>query len=291
MLSKLLMMCFIAHVLGDYYLQTERMAAAKKIGGRGVWLHTLVYGIPYFLIFIFYEFTARIAFAFIIIWLSHFLIDGIKYLYTRLANRMKDGELLKKEGLLYLADQALHIIAISVVCNLSHIYWLNPYAWTNKIYTFIHLSDTELFNWILLVLIMYKPVNITIHQLFSSFKPEDGKEVKEDISVIKLIAASVSPQDLYETVYESDTEKDAKKDKKAGAVIGFLERVFIIIFLSLQQFAAIGFVLTAKSIVRYDRITKDKEFAEYYLIGTLFSFISALVFYYLFFHGTLIIRM
>lgn len=37
------------------------------------------------------------------------------------------------------------------------------------------------------------------------------------------------------------------------------------------QYAAIGFVLAAKSVARYDRISKDQVFAEYYLLGTLLS--------------------
>ena len=39
----------------------------------------------------------------------------------------------------------------------------------------------------------------------------------------------------------------------------------------------IGLVLTAKSIARYDRISKDKDFAEYYLLGTLLSTAIAIV--------------
>lgn len=34
--------------------------------------------------------------------------------------------------------------------------------------------------------------------------------------------------------------------------------------------------MTAKSIARYDRISKDQEFAEYYLLGTLLSTICAI---------------
>ena len=41
------------------------------------------------------------------------------------------------------------------------------------------------------------------------------------------------------------------------------------------QISAVGLVLTAKSIARYDRISKDQEFAEYYLLGTLLSTICA----------------
>ncbi|GMA43371.1 hypothetical protein GCM10025853_08280 [Tetragenococcus halophilus subsp. halophilus DSM 20339] len=38
-----------------------------------------------------------------------------------------------------------------------------------------------------------------------------------------------------------------------------------------NQYAAIGFVLTAKSIARYNKIAEDPKFAEYYLLGTLLS--------------------
>ena len=59
--------------------------------------------------------------------------------------------------------------------------------------------------------------------------------------------------------------------KKAGGFIGLLERLLILLFLSINQYSAIGLVLTAKSIARYDEISKDKDFAEYYLLGTLLS--------------------
>lgn len=43
------------------------------------------------------------------------------------------------------------------------------------------------------------------------------------------------------------------------------------IFIAMNQYAALGLVLTAKSIARYDKIAKDEKFAEYYLLGTLLS--------------------
>ena len=49
------------------------------------------------------------------------------------------------------------------------------------------------------------------------------------------------------------------------------------IFLSIGQYSAVGLVLTAKSIARYDKISKDQVFAEYYLLGTLLSSIVAIV--------------
>lgn len=45
----------------------------------------------------------------------------------------------------------------------------------------------------------------------------------------------------------------------------------MLILLSIGQYSAIGLVLTAKSIARYNKITENQEFAEYYLLGTLLS--------------------
>lgn len=60
-------------------------------------------------------------------------------------------------------------------------------------------------------------------------------------------------------------------DNNVGRVIGTVERVIMLILIYMDQYSAIGLVLTAKSIARYDRITKDEKFAEYYLLGTLIS--------------------
>lgn len=54
-------------------------------------------------------------------------------------------------------------------------------------------------------------------------------------------------------------------------MIGVLERCIILLMLSVGQYAAIGFVLTAKSIARYNKIGEDARFSEYYLLGTLLS--------------------
>ena len=67
------------------------------------------------------------------------------------------------------------------------------------------------------------------------------------------------------------------KNNNAGRFIGTLERIIILIFLSIGQYSAIGLVLTAKSIARYERISKEKKFAEYYLLGTLLSTVYAII--------------
>ena len=56
----------------------------------------------------------------------------------------------------------------------------------------------------------------------------------------------------------------------AGEVIGILERLITFVLVSVGGFAAVGFVVAAKAAVRYPQF-KKREFAEYFLIGTLCS--------------------
>lgn len=62
----------------------------------------------------------------------------------------------------------------------------------------------------------------------------------------------------------------------AGMVIGFFERTIVTILVFMGEYNAIAFVLTAKSITRFERL-KDRKYAEYYLIGTLSSISFAIV--------------
>lgn len=69
----------------------------------------------------------------------------------------------------------------------------------------------------------------------------------------------------------------------AGKFVGILERWIILYMLIVQEFSAIGFVLVAKSVARYERISKETRFAEYYLLGTLLSTLLVLVIYSIFY--------
>ena len=69
----------------------------------------------------------------------------------------------------------------------------------------------------------------------------------------------------------------------AGAWIGNLERLLSGVLILLGQFSAVGLTMTAKSIARYDEIVKNPAFAEYYLIGTLYSILYTISVYCLIF--------
>ena len=62
---------------------------------------------------------------------------------------------------------------------------------------------------------------------------------------------------------------------RIGATIGVLERLLIATFVLTNATAAIGFVVGAKTLARFKQLD-DRDFAEYYLLGTLASVSVAL---------------
>ncbi|EHI69487.1 DUF3307 domain-containing protein [Streptococcus ictaluri] len=107
------------------------------------------------------------------------------------------------------------------------------------------LLDNPYLKVMLFMVLITKPSNITFKIFFDRFQPR--------------------------------TQAKLDTISGAGAMIGNLERIVIGICMVMGQFASVGLVFTAKSIARYDKISKDPVFAEYYLIGSLFSILSVFV--------------
>ncbi|MGM0546887.1 MAG: hypothetical protein ACQEST_09205 [Bacteroidota bacterium] len=66
-----------------------------------------------------------------------------------------------------------------------------------------------------------------------------------------------------------------QKEYNTGRVIGLLERIFVFLFVLLNQYGAIGFILAAKGVTRFKDF-ESRTFAEYVLIGTLLSALLAM---------------
>lgn len=64
--------------------------------------------------------------------------------------------------------------------------------------------------------------------------------------------------------------------ENGGLWIGRLERLLIFLFIFINAPAGIGFLVAAKSILRFSETKEDQRMAEYVLIGTLMSFALAI---------------
>jgi hypothetical protein len=215
----------------------------------------------------------------------------LKFIYQKLILKLRtEDSILCKESYIYLVDQLLHIITIIFVAFLFNKTSIDIYNWVIPFLEFIQIDVMVISRWVLLILLIYKPINITYGKIFSAYKPlckeeereiDASKDKTNNLHIAEIQSNNKSSMKMNISSHNKlKNDKRNEKDKRAGAVIGFMERLIIVIFLSLQEYAAIGLVITAKSIVRYDRISSEQEFSEYYLIGTLFSFISALGAYY-----------
>lgn len=175
--------------------------------------------------------------------LAHFAIDTVKYV---LSIKKK----IRKNVKVFVIDQCAHMVSIFMLAyimedlkfSIGHIGIVN-----NILNTYGYDAET-LARWILAILFIHIPANIFIQNFLDDYKPKN----KDEKTIIKV-------------------------DNKAGRRIGTIERLIMLVFLSMDQYAAMGFVLTAKSIARYDKITKDEKFAEYYLLGTLVSTFCVIV--------------
>ena len=73
----------------------------------------------------------------------------------------------------------------------------------------------------------------------------------------------------------NDKDKTDIREYNAGRVNGILERIIIYFFVLVDQYSAIGFVMAVKGFARFKDMD-NREFAEYVLIGTLLSTLSAM---------------
>lgn len=78
---------------------------------------------------------------------------------------------------------------------------------------------------------------------------------------------------------EIATQDDLKSLEKAGRTIGVFERILVVTFILTGNFSAIGFLIGAKSILRFSdtKQSSARKQTEYVLIGTLMSFALSII--------------
>lgn len=74
-----------------------------------------------------------------------------------------------------------------------------------------------------------------------------------------------------------DKMPDAENLANAGKWIGIVERIIILIFVLNSQFSAIGLLIAAKGIIRFNEKDRQEIKTEYLVIGTLMSISLAII--------------
>ncbi len=231
-----LFLLLLAHVLGDFYFQTEKIAKEKDECYRGIVKHALEY-LMVSLCTMLPVMNIEMLLTAVALSFMHYFIDSAKYMLIK-NKRINDEEHI------FIMDQLCHITSIVILAYLVFT-WniaIASYKIFDDIFIAYGIKKMVLLRWGLAILCLHKPANTLIQKLLTKYKPQDN----ENAQIITT-------------------------DHKAGRKIGTLERMIMLMFIAMDQYAALGLVLTAKSIARYDKIAKNERFAEYYLLGTLLS--------------------
>lgn len=129
---------------------------------------------------------------------------------------------------------------------------------------------------IAMVIYLKRPFSMNHHHILSS-------EILLLISVFVFVThVSAIIIRMLLAPYVQEVQKDenggGESLKDAGRYIGILERLFVFGFILIDQWAAIGLLIAAKSVFRFGDLNKGKnrKLTEYVLIGTLLSFGSAI---------------
>ncbi len=100
------------------------------------------------------------------------------------------------------------------------------------------------------------------------------------VAEIAAVAAAAARPDLAAieaefTAREIELSIDIKELNR-GRLIGNLERIVLTLVVAAGSYSALGFLIAAKGLVRFEEFEKSREFTEYFLVGSLSSVLVAL---------------
>ena len=219
MIVKFFILQLLAHLVSDFYLQTENSCKSKAdnaFKSRHLYIHSAITFACAWLLSMSWGYW----WAALMIAVMHFVIDGLKSVCKNLKGA-------------FFIDQLLHLaVIVAAVCLYNKVSTIELPNW---------LPKTKVLLWIVAFVFCLRPANFFIQNIFKEAKitvPANGEE----------------NQSL----------------PNAGHVIGDVERMLTLVFVMLGQYEAIGFLLAAKSLLRFRETDTVKS--EYVLVGTLLSF-------------------
>ena len=231
----------LAHLAGDFPLQTESIIRAKQRGFAGLAIHGLVHYLAVLASLLAFSpvrvgtvYCQALLLAYVAF---HVLLDFLKTRYLKLRGRPDSTAP-------FVIDQVLHVLTAFVLSlgllRLSPFQLNTGGMWTDPVK-----------QRVLLILVTYAAVIFAGGYLVRSMT-----------------------RSLTENMPAPEGEDKAAL-RNAGLYIGWLERFLVLTALLVQSPAMVGLSLTGKSIARLGEL-KGPKFAEYFLIGTLLSVSLAL---------------
>jgi hypothetical protein len=239
-----ILLAVLAHVIADFLLQTSTMAAKKNnLKISGYLIHGLIVFGTLAILLLGYDLRTALLYS-AIICLLHILTDFLKGICCKSGNQTVDL-------VSFLIDQGIHLAVLLYVWPFFN--W-RPNPVISSFYQ--HL---------------FPPKAIIVFQ--QSHLTKNGLNIDHFLAgaivyILVCFGGAVLIRKILNIV--NNTAGQIKAQQKAGATIGLVERLIILTLVLNGALGSIAFILTAKSIARFNELN-DKNFAEYYLIGTLTS--------------------
>ncbi len=177
--------------------------------------------------------------------IAAWIITGFQYwlvaIILLITHTLIDGwKSYQKPTIMYfITDQLLHLLVISACWYFTFI------NWSDVTTLWLHLNE-DLHTWKIITAIIFltTPAGILIGQFTKQWR---------------------------------DQIENAESLASAGKWIGITERIIILIFVVFNQYSAIGLLVAAKGIIRFNEKDRQEIKTEYLVIGTLMSIGIAIV--------------
>ncbi|WLR56858.1 DUF3307 domain-containing protein [Mesobacillus subterraneus] len=278
------MSLIIAHLLADFYLQTDRMVQDKLRNLKKHILHhfmvnTAVLTSGWLFFYQENDVVRTVVWPVLFITGTHLIIDMVK---IKLVDQFTVRENLNKLWF-FILDQLLHLLMLLLALQLFF-----QKSIVSNADTFIQLlfeegrnldaSSTILVIVIILLLgttVSGHIIRILLGSLPGQLLTFEGKYTfKNELKEPEYLQKSMGERGLSEQYSYMIFNKH---DMSRGKLIGYIERLLVILLTYYSSYPAIAFIVTAKSIARFKQMD-DRDWAEYFLLGTLTSMFIGIMF-------------
>lgn len=227
----------IMHLLGDFYLQSTKVAQCKNASKRSgcekckkckdhswinweyLFVHSLLYVVPFLGLYLIMG-GRDVKGILGILFVTHILIDATSCYFNK----------KNKQTIVFIVDQALHV---GILCLIPRFVTIS-YNVDGCYYAALKI----VFAFLMLIM----PCSIMVNKLFKDTYPQSNEMGMFDI----------------------------------GSIIGVMERILTFIFACFESFPVIAIIITVKTWARTNDL-KEAEFRNKYLLGTLTSLVLALI--------------
>ena len=203
MFKQNILFLLIGHIIGDFYAPANIIVEENQRRFTRIIMHSLVCFATFMMITIPFASHEVIGIGLLVSAL-HVVIDMCKFFCIERMEKIHKYNQNKARGI-FIIDQSLHLVCLfgisyfMVNTNIG----LHELAFVADVFDVVGISKMAVGSWILTLLIIHTPANILIQKVIGTYKP-------------------------------ANRQQDFIRDHNAGRMIGTIERIIIVILISIH---------------------------------------------------------